>query len=82
MAVLALLGGCVAERVEQDPVPGVAHINGGDEAAPCQWPTVVALLDAQGQAGCSGTLIHPQFVLTAATASPSKTPRSLCSART
>ncbi|MBV1861159.1 MAG: S1 family peptidase [Nannocystaceae bacterium] len=66
--LVALSGGCATQEAQEPagPVPGVAHINGGDDAVPCQWPTVVALLDAQGRAGCSGTLIHPQFVLTAA----------------
>lgn len=64
-----LSGACSFEEAPQSAgssVPAVAHINGGDDAVPCQWPTVVALLDAQGHPGCSGTLIHPGFVLTAA----------------
>lgn len=64
--VVALVGGCVAQEATEPGVPAVAHINGGDDAVPCHWPTVVALLDAEGHAACSGTLIHPELVLTAA----------------
>ena len=45
----------------QGPLP----IVGGTDAATCQWPSTVALVSS-GSTYCSGTLIHPQVVLTAA----------------
>jgi|GEM_PF-1306813 len=42
------------------------RINNGDEATACQWPSTVALLRQPTEPFCSGTLIHPRFVLTAA----------------
>ena len=44
---------------ELDPL-----VVGGAFAAPCQWPTSVAV--ANGTTTCSGTLVHPRVVLTAA----------------
>ncbi len=46
-------------QLPEDPV-----IHGGVPAQPCQWPTAVGLFN--GQALCSGTLVHPRVVLTAA----------------
>lgn len=48
---------------EPEPLP----IVGGNEAGVCQFPSVVAMLSGgSGWTICSGTLIHPQVVLTAA----------------
>jgi len=46
--------------------PEPLHIVGGTEAGQCQWPTVVSMLTGGENTLCSGTLIHPQVVLTAA----------------
>lgn len=49
--------------VAHDPLP----IVGGTEAGTCQFPTVTSMLVFDGSAMiCSGTLIHPQVVMTAA----------------
>jgi MYXO-CTERM domain-containing protein len=46
-----------------DPVA----IVGGSEASPCQWPSAVSVLEAdQTPVMCTGTLVHPQVVITAA----------------
>jgi hypothetical protein len=45
--------------IEPTPV-----IHGGMPAEPCQWPTAVALYE--NSVLCSGTLIHPEVVVTAA----------------
>src|SRR5258706_11710007 len=37
-------------------------IYGGQNATTCQWPTTVLL----GELGCTGTLVHPSIVVTAA----------------
>jgi hypothetical protein len=60
LLVLAAVAACAA-----DPVPPViettAHpILGGENASVCQWPTTVLL------SGCSGTLVHPSIITTAA----------------
>lgn len=47
-----------------DPPPAQPAIHGGIAAEPCQWPTAVALYE--NSVLCSGTLIHPQLVVTAA----------------
>lgn len=39
-------------------------IVGGVEASPCQWPTSVGFSNSESM--CSGTLVHPRVVLTAA----------------
>ncbi len=47
--------------------PGPLPIVGGTEAGTCQFPTVASMLVFDGSAMiCSGTLIHPQVVMTAA----------------
>ncbi len=40
------------------------QIYGGDETEQCAWPSVVYL--ATGNSACTGALVHPQIVLTAA----------------
>lgn len=45
--------------------PGPLPIVGGTDVETCEWPSTVAL-DSFGSTFCSGTLIHPQVVLTAA----------------
>jgi MYXO-CTERM domain-containing protein len=49
-----------------EPQPPPALITNGEHAASCQWPSTVALIDGEPRPYCSGTLIHPSFVLTAA----------------
>ncbi len=44
--------------------PVDTEIYGGMSAGSCQWPTTVGLFN--GSAICSGTLVHPRVVLTAA----------------
>lgn len=47
------------EAPEQTPL-----IQGGQAAASCEWPTSVALFNGMGM--CSGTLVHPRVVTSAA----------------
>lgn len=49
----------IEEGLDQDPA-----IYGGTAAQPCGWPTAVYL--SFGQWSCSGTLVHPDIVITAA----------------
>ncbi|MFV8751995.1 S1 family peptidase [Nannocystaceae bacterium ST9] len=56
---LWLIGGGEIEGPAPTPV-----IHGGVPAEPCQWPSAVALYE--NSVLCSGTLIHPEVVLTAA----------------
>ncbi len=44
---------------------GPLPIVGGSDALECEWPSTVALTSS-GTTYCSGTLIHPQVVITAA----------------
>jgi hypothetical protein len=44
--------------------PAPEPIHGGEPAEPCQWPTAVALYE--NSVLCSGTLVHPRLVVTAA----------------
>jgi MYXO-CTERM domain-containing protein len=46
------------------PVRASDPIIGGTKTATCGWPSVVRVLDGREQ--CSGTLIHPKVVMTAA----------------
>lgn len=66
-ALLALV--LFQSRPETIPPPTTAVVD-GTEAAECEWPSVVAMLRDDGMGGlrlrCSGTLIHPQVVMTAA----------------
>lgn len=49
------------------PVADPMAIVGGTEAATCEWPSVVAMMeDDETPVMCSGSLIHPEVVLTAA----------------
>ncbi|MEM6291002.1 MAG: trypsin-like serine protease [Myxococcota bacterium] len=69
LPLVLLLAACGASSPaaapEPSPTPTVAEIHNGDDAGSCQWPSTVALLRGDGPF-CSGTLIHPRFVLTAA----------------
>jgi uncharacterized protein (TIGR03382 family) len=58
-SAMAAPPGPVIESPEQTPL-----ISNGIEAQNCQWPTAVLLFDGGGL--CSGTLVHPQIVTTAA----------------
>ncbi len=53
-----LMVGSVAQPIEPQ------HIYGGDFVDSCGWPSVVYL--SSGGGACTGTLIHPRVVLTAA----------------
>src|SRR5690606_4812532 len=62
LCLLATMAGAAEPRVEspdQDPL-----ISGAPAAENCQWPTAVSLY--AGGALCSGTLVHPEIVVTAA----------------
>jgi hypothetical protein len=51
--------------IERGPLEGPdPTIVGGQAASTCQWPTAVAL--EGGGSLCTGTLVHPQVILTAA----------------
>jgi MYXO-CTERM domain-containing protein len=57
----AALGACSPQASE--PVAPIAQpIVGGELASVCQWPTTVLLPSA----GCTGTLVHPLVIVTAA----------------
>lgn len=59
----------IEEGLDQDPA-----VYGGTAAKPCGWPTAV-YLEFNGWA-CSGTLVHPDIVITAAHCPGSTTGRS------
>jgi hypothetical protein len=59
----SLLVGAAACTPPPEPTERVAQpIYGGTMATTCQWPTTVLLPDD----GCTGTLVHPRIVVTAA----------------
>jgi MYXO-CTERM domain-containing protein len=60
--------GEIEEGLNQDPA-----IYGGTAAQPCGWPTAVYL--SFGFSACSGTLVHPDIVITAAHCPSSTTGR-------
>lgn len=60
--------GEVEVGIEQDPA-----VYGGTAARPCGWPTAVFL--SFGSWSCSGTLVHPDIVITAAHCPSSTTGR-------
>ncbi|MBC8073666.1 MAG: trypsin-like serine protease [Deltaproteobacteria bacterium] len=60
------LVGAHADAIASD-TPAPLPIVGGTEAATCEWPAVVAILEAdETPVMCSGSLIHPEVVMTAA----------------
>lgn len=67
-ATLMLWSAAVAAEPSQVAPPiDPSAIVGGVEANPCQWPSVVSILeDDETPVMCTGTLIHPGVVLTAA----------------
>ncbi|HVH97205.1 MAG TPA: trypsin-like serine protease, partial [Enhygromyxa sp.] len=52
----------IAEAGQLTPAPDPIH--GGEPADTCEWPTAVALYE--NMVLCSGTLVHPRLVVTAA----------------
>jgi hypothetical protein len=69
LLALAPLLACSASEPLAEPTLAVSssEILGGEVAQAGQFPSVVALLVEQGNRGlCTGTLIHPEWVLTAA----------------
>lgn len=60
--VVAFSLGCASSNDAPEPFAELAlPIVGGTDATTCAWPAVVLVGD-----GCSGTLVHPQVVVTAA----------------
>ncbi len=64
MSLALLLGACLAEAPELDHL--AQPIVGGELASSADFPTVVALENGPGEWFCTGTLIHPEWILTAA----------------
>lgn len=68
VGLLCLITGCATESDDLPaPLPSVIEqpIVGGAPAAPQQFPWFVSLRDAEGRHVCGGTLISPDWVLTA-----------------
>lgn len=62
--VLAALAGCTAESASEIELGSIAAaVVGGEAAEACEWPSTVSV-NAWGS--CTGTLIHPRVVTTAA----------------
>src|SRR5262245_38495643 len=60
--ITIVVGSCAPNERQEVIEPGVtvAAVVGGKESAPCGWPSTVDVN------GCTGTLIHPRVVTTAA----------------
>lgn len=61
----------LAPAIVPDPA-----IHGGDAASACAWPSAVYVNFGQGKPFCSGTLVHPDIVITAAHCPEDKKGRS------
>lgn len=62
LALLCLLGACAEAETEPVALRAEAVI-GGEPATACGWPSTVRV---RGATNCTGTLIHPRVVTTAA----------------
>ena len=66
MVLIAATGslGCESRSGEPPVSQTVLPIVGGNLATACQWPTAIMLVEES--VGCSGALVHPRVVVTAA----------------
>jgi len=65
--MVVLGGACEAEpEVVGSGDAEALRVNNAEPVEPCAWPSVVAMLNQSGSPGCSGALIDPTHVLTAA----------------
>jgi hypothetical protein len=55
----------LAALLTAGPATTVQPIVGGTPVAPSEWPDVAAIVLPGGVVGCTGTLVHPEVVLTA-----------------